>query len=161
MHSFFLVIKKKFVKAINKVFKHKDELIENTRIMMEVACNTTGFMERQAELEDILEDLNGQIKHLIAQNSRYALDQAAYDTAYNELADKYETAKAEYETISKDAEEKHWKKERLKAFIATMESTGETITEFDETLWCGMVHEVVVSGKGMKFVFKNGAEIAV
>ncbi len=154
-------IKKKFVKAVNKVFKHKDELIENTRIMMGVACNTTGFKERQAELENILEDLNGQIKHLIAQNSRYALDQAAYDTAYNELADKYETAKAEYETISKDTEEKHWKKERLKAFIATMESAGEVITEFDETLWCGMVHEVVDSGKGLKFVFKSGAEITI
>ncbi len=126
---------------------------------MDVACDTTGLKERQSELEKTLGELNVQLKQLIERNSRYAIDQEEYNATYQGLADRYEAMRVEYEEVKKDIEQKRWKKEVLKAFIDSMEKTSEVITEFDEALWCGTVHEVVVSNKGMKFVFKNGMEV--
>lgn len=40
-----------------------------------------------------------------------------------------------------------------------MEQTDEVIKEFDEGLWCSLLHEVIVGKKCMTFVFKNGVEI--
>ena len=63
-----------FIKAANELFSEKAEIIENTKTMMDMVCNTD---ELDKELGDKVAELNiiaEQMQTAIAENSRTALD---------------------------------------------------------------------------------------
>ena len=96
----------------------------------------------------------------IAENSRTALDQNEYERRYADLAERYNTIKADYDKISKQIESKKAQRELFKGFIRALEKQGALLEEFDEGLWSSLVQEVVVNAKDdIRFIFKNGFEI--
>ena len=70
------------IKAANELFSEKDEIIENTKTMMDIVCNTDDL---DKELGDKVAELNiivEQMPTAIAENSRMALDQNEYERRY-------------------------------------------------------------------------------
>ena len=66
------------IKAANELFSEKDEIIENTKTMMDIVCNPADL---DKELGDKVAELNiivEQMPTAIAENSRMALDQNEY-----------------------------------------------------------------------------------
>ena len=52
--------------------------------------------------------------------------------------------------------------EVLDNFIQTLQEIGDMVTEFDDSLWAGLVESVTVYGKEeATFLFKGGTEIRV
>lgn len=153
-------LKTKFIKAANELFSEKKEMLANTKIMMEMVCDTEELEKAQADLIDELNIITEQIEKAIAENSKVALDQTEYEERYSKLAKRYETVKGEYEETAGQIERKKAQRELFKGFIRTLENTGDVIEEFEAGLWSSLVQEVVVQPGGeLKFVFKNGAEI--
>ena len=152
--------KKYTIKAANELFSEKDEIIENTKTMLDMVCNT-GDLDK--ELGDKLAELNiivEQMQTAIAENSRMALDQNEYERRYANLTERYNTIKSEYDKISEQIESKKAQRELFKGFIRALEKQGALVEEFDEGLWSSLVKEVVVNGKDdIRFIFKNGFEI--
>lgn len=153
-------IKEMFIKAANELFSEKDEIIENTKTMMNMVCNTDDL---DKELGDKVVELNiiaGQMQTAIAENSRTALDQNEYERRYADLTERYNTIKLEYDKISEQIESKKGQRELFKGFIRALEKQGALVEEFDEGLWSSLVQEVVVKSKDdILFIFKNGFEI--
>ena len=153
-------LKTKFIKAANELFSEKKEMLTNTKIMMEMVCDTEELEKEQTGLIDDLNIITEQIEKAIAENSRVALDQTEYEERYSKLAKRYETTKAKYDETAGQIERKKAQRELFKGFIRTLENTGDVIEEFEAGLWSSLVQEVVVQPGGeLKFVFKNGAEI--
>lgn len=153
-------IKKQFVLAVNKLLIEKDELIQNTRVMMESLCNTTELEEQQ---QSILEEMNilvTRTQDIIKVNSRVAMSQDKYQKKYDTLVENYEKAKAKYDKVTQLVSIKQVKKEFFKGFIKTLDSQVGAIAEFEEGLWSNLIEHVTVYGKDdVRFTFKNGMEI--
>ena len=82
------------VKAANELFSEKEEILANTKVMMEMVCETDSL---DRDLQDSITELNvisEQMQIAIVENSRVALDQAEYEKHYAELTARYEKAKA-------------------------------------------------------------------
>lgn len=117
-------IKEMFIKAANELFSEKDEIIENTKTMMNMVCNTDDL---DKELGDKVVELNiiaGQMQTAIAENSRTALDQNEYERRYADLTERYNTIKLEYDKISEQIESKKGQRELFKGFIRALEKQG-------------------------------------
>ena len=153
-------IKEMFIKAANELFSEKDEIIENTKTMMDMVCNTDDL---DKELGDKVAELNiiaEQMQTAIAENSRTALDQNEYERRYADLTERYNTIKADYDKISEQIESKKTQRELFKGFIRALEKQGALVEEFDEGLWSSLVQEVVITSKDdILFIFKNGFKI--
>ena len=124
-------IKEMFIKAANELFSEKDEIIENTKTMMEMVCNTDDL---DRELGDKVVELNiiaEQMQTAIAENSRMALDQNEYERRYADLTERYNIIKADYDKISEQIESKKAQRELFKGFIRALEKQGALVEEFD------------------------------
>ena len=129
---------------------------------MEMVCNTDSLDEI---LEDAITEINiisEQMEIAIAENSRVALDQDEYEKRYKQLTERYEKAKAKYDGISEQIEQKKAKRELFRGFIRTLEKQDGLIKEFDAGIWSSLVQEVIVKAKDdITFRFKNGFEVRV
>lgn len=155
-------LKKLFVKAANQVFTEKEEIIDNTKTMMEMVCHTE---ELEQELNDCITELNiitNQIEQLIAENSRVAIDQIEYGKKYTALTERYEVAKSKYDAATANIEQKNAQRELFDGFIRILEKQETLINEFEPGLWCSLIKEIVIRAKDdITFIFKNGLEIKV
>ena len=153
-------IKEMFIKAANELFSEREEILANTKVMMEMVCETDSL---DRDLQDSIAELNiisEQMQIAIAENSRVALDQYEYEKRYAELTARYEKAKAGYDDIAEQIESKKAKRELFKGFIRTLEKQDGLIKEFDAGIWSSLVQEVIVKAKDdIVFKFKNGFEV--
>ena len=95
------------------------------------------------------------IESLIAENARIAQDQTEYNKKYQLAMERYEAAKAAYDSIIAQKAEKNKRIQRMQAFINNVRDLG-VITEFDEELWGLLVERVTVYGKDdVKVEFKK------
>ena len=65
---------------------------------------------------------------------------------YKTAMERYEAAKASYDSIIAQIAEEHKRVQRMKVFIQNVRELG-VITELDETLWGLLVDKVVVYSK--------------
>ena len=155
-------LKKLFIKAANELFSEREEILANTKVMMEMVCETDSL---DRDLQDSIAELNiisEQMQIAIAENSRVALDQDEYEKRYAELTARYEKSKAKYDDIAEQIESKKAKRELFKGFIRTLEKQDGITYEFDAGIWSSLVQEVIVKSKDdIRFIFKNGFEVRV
>ena len=155
-------LKKLFIKAANELFSEREEILANTKVMMEMVCETDSL---DRDLQDSIAELNiisEQMQIAIAENSRVALDQDEYEKRYAELTARYEKSKAKYDDIAEQIESKKAKRELFKGFIRTLEKQDGITYEFDAGIWSSLVQEVIVKAKDdIVFKFKNGFEVRV
>ena len=155
-------LKELFIKAANELFSERDEILANTKVMMEMVCETDSL---DRDLQDSIAELNiisEQMQIAIAENSRVVLDQGEYEKRYAELTARYEKAKAKYDDIAEQIESKKAKRELFKGFIRTLEKQDGVLEEFDAGIWSSLVQEVVINAKDdIRFIFRNGFEVRV
>lgn len=76
------------------------------------------------------------------------------------MVERYETKKAEYETLMAQIEAKNAKSELLRQYTVCLSEQEDAITEFDGSLWAGLVDFVTVYNKeDIRVTFKDGTEI--
>lgn len=155
-------IKERFIQAANALFADKEEIIENTKNMMDMVSNTD-LLDK--DLEACIVEMNvlaKQMQSAIEENSRKTLDQNEYGRKYTELVKRYDSIKEKYDKINGEIKEKREKQELLKGFIQTLEKRGTLVEEFDEGLWSSFVQEVIAKTKDdIRFEFRNGIEVKV
>lgn len=86
-------IKALFLKAVNELFAGKDEIIANTKEMVELVCNTDALEKQVADCIVELNIISEQMQSAIAVNSRVALDQEEYERRYAALTERYNATK--------------------------------------------------------------------
>ena len=117
---------------------------------------TMELKDKTAEINTVVE----QINNIVIQNSKVSLNQDEYNKEYFRLKRKYDTIASEIDKLSKQIKEKDLQGKLFDNFISTFKKQNETISEFDEFLWSGLVYEIVVYTKqDVRFFLKNGLEI--
>lgn len=99
-------------------------------------------------------------QNIVAENARVAQDQDEYQKRYDGLVRRYDEAKARYDEVIAAISAKEAQSERLANFIKTLKAQDGTISDFDGSLWGGMVEFVTVGrDKQITVTFRNGTEI--
>ena len=99
-------------------------------------------------------------QNIVAENARVAQDQDEYQKRYDGLVKRYDEAKARYEEVVAAISAKEAQSERLANFIKTLKAQDGIITDFDGSLWGGMVEFVTVGrDKEITVTFRDGTEI--
>ncbi|MDD2979125.1 MAG: recombinase family protein [Hespellia sp.] len=153
-------IKTMFIKAANEILTEKEELIANTKLMMQTICDTSEMEKNQAEHLDEMNVLVELTQKLVDENARTVQNQTEYQERYDSLANRYESVKAEYEKITEQINSRQAKEEQFKNYINTLTNIEGIIQEFDEGLWSSLIDYVTVYSKDdVRFTFKNGAVV--
>ena len=85
-----------------------------------------------------------------------------YRARYEALVARYDSAKAELNTISRDRLETAGRREKLTRFLAIMHDMKHAPAEFDETLWRETAETMTVySLDDMMIRFHGGIEIHI
>ena len=154
-------VKTLFVKAYNELVSEKNEIIANAEIICQTLCTTESLLEEKQRLEDEILVLVEMTQNIVAENARVAQDQEEYQKRYDGLVQRYEATKKKYDELVERIEQKEARGERMRQFIKTLQKQEEIITEFDETLWGGMVYYVTIGKENRSVTFKDGTEITV
>ena len=99
-------------------------------------------------------------QNIVAENARVAQDQNEYQKRYDGLVNRYDEAKARYDKVVAVISAKEAQSEWLADFIKVLKAQDGTISEFDSSLWGGMVEFVTVGrNKDITVTFRDGTEI--
>lgn len=154
------MIRNVFIKAFNKYYKAKDELLENMDTIIAVLCNTEELEGKADSLKEEIDNVANSINALIEKNKVKAISQTDYMEKYEKLVKKYESKKAAYDDLLekiKNSKDKALILQNQKKILANSEGT---IKEFDEALWCGTVDRLTVyDNDNIVVKFKDGTEI--
>lgn len=148
-------IKDAFIRSFNEMISNKNEIISNLRKSISIISDTSELETQVAAAKDEMAFHADIIESLIAENARIAQDQKEYAKKYQLAMERYEAAKATYDSIIAQKAEKNKRIQRMQAFIRNVQELG-VITEFDEELWGLLVERVTVYGKDdVKVEFKK------
>ena len=154
------VIKEMFIKVANEVISEREELIENTKLMMATVGNTTELEKNQSLLRNEMNVILEMTQTVINENARIAIGQKEYQEKYDSLVTRYEETKQEYDEVTTAISGKQSQAEDFKNFIVVIGRTHGLCTEFNEGLWSSLIDFVTVySEEDVRFTFKNGMEI--
>ena len=153
-------VKAAFVSAYNQLVTEKKEIIANAELIRKTLCVTDALQEEKNKLTDEMAVLVEMTQNIVAENARVALDQDEYQKRYDSLVQRYDEAKARYDEVVTAISAKEAQSERLADFIKMLKSQDGTITDFDGSLWGGMVEFITVGrDKEITVTFRDGTEI--
>ena len=148
-------IKDAFIHSFNEMISNKNEIIANLRESIRIISDTAELEDQRDAAKDEMAFHADVIENLIAENARIAQDQTEYNKKYRTAMERYENAKAVYETIIAQIAEKRKRAEAMETFIKNVKHLG-VITEFDEELWGLLVESVTVySRDDIRVAFKK------
>ena len=134
---------------------NKKEIIRNLRESIALASDMAELESKRDAANNEVLFLADIVEKLIAENARIPQDQKEYNKKYKTAMERYEAAKASYDSIIAQIAEEHKRIQRMKSFIQNVQKLG-VITEFDETLWGLLVESVTVYSKNdIRVEFKN------
>jgi len=154
-------IKDGFMAAFNQLLGDKERILDDCRLMQNTLTDCEGIDRQIAELEQEIEVVTELTKRCIAENAQAALSQTEYNTRYNGLVQRYNTATASLESLKKTKTDRGVKADTIGEFIFRAQEL-DALTEFDEKLWLTTIETVTVHADGrLTFKFQGGTEIDV
>jgi DNA invertase Pin-like site-specific DNA recombinase len=155
-------IKDIFVSAFNKLMPEKNEILGNMEIIIQTLCDNKSLEEQVKDLENEIAILVEMTQDLIRQNAHVAQNQEEYQKHYEGMIERYESKKNEYDYLQKKISERNAKAEILRKYAYCLAEQSVAISEFDGSLWSGLVDYVTVYSKeDIRVIFKDGTEITV
>lgn len=153
-------IQKRFVAAYNSMASDKAACILACEATKQVLADTTAMDTEIEELVQEMEVVAGLTRKCIDENSATAQDQTEYTSRYNAYVDRYEKAKARYDSLAANRQDKLAGAKAVERFMAVLDERDDPLTEFDRHLWIMTVDYATVHRDGtITFRFYDGTEI--
>lgn len=135
----------------------KDTVIETFRLIRDSVFDTSALEQERTELTDELNVVARLIQDGIYQNAHVAQNQADYNKEYESLAAWYEKAKSHLDEVEAEIHDKNSRRKSIEHYLALLEERKDAVTEYDATLWHGVVEFVTVYDRDdIRFTMKDG-----
>lgn len=155
-------VKERFVTAVNSLVSDMDAVLEECRVIQDIASDCTTIDKELAELSQEMEVVAELTRRCIEENSCVAQDQTAFQERYNGLVERYDTAKVRYTELTQQRKERQDRADEIGAFMFEVSELHEPVQAFDEALWRTIVERVTVNRDGgLLFRFTCGHEVLV
>ena len=115
--------------------------------------DTTALEKERRSLDEQLGIDAKSENDLIARNARVVQDQKEYNERYDALVSRYEETEHKRDTVMEQIGQIMIRRRKIERFIESVKVLPELITEFDESLWAGLVDSMTVYSKD-RIVFR-------
>ncbi len=155
-------IKAAFVRMVNKLYADREFYITELTAIKNRLGDTTALEKERRILDEQLGIDAKAVNDLIARNARVAQDQKEYNERYDALVNRYEETEHKRDAVMEQIDQIMIRRRKIERFIDSVKGLPEFITEFDESLWAGLVDSLTVHSKD-RIVFRLtcGMEIEV
>ena len=151
-------IQELFLSALRKLLDDKDEILATFQDARDVAFNLSGLMTEKENLQNELLVVSELMHQCINENAHIPLDQADYQKRYDDLADRFDKAKARLEAVIGETNDKKTRKAKIDTFLDELKRL-DGVKEFQPTLWYSLADYITVYSKDdVRVTFKNGGE---
>ena len=155
-------IQSMFIKAINQLLAHKQNIISSLERICDELCETSTMEAEKAELNQEMVLISDRVNQMIAENARVAQNQDEYTVSFNELSERFKHMKEKRDAIEQSIADTLSKRSMFQAFMATLKAQKEMVTEFEPTLWGILLdHVTVFTKEDVRFTFRDGTEIRI
>ena len=152
-------IKQVFLRALNEIADEKEEIIENTRGLIEVTTDTSAFEQELADVSEQMNALCNRMDAAITENMHTAIDQKSYNKAFAELETREEKLRSRYDELTEKISGLNAKRKVMENFLDSLQSIENT-DQFDEDIWGSLVEKLTVNSRtDMVLTLKGGMEI--
>ena len=153
-------IQRAFLDFVNNLIKDRQGIIQGLKEALMAITDNSGLERERDALQDECEAVMDLMQKMVQENARVPLDQKAYKAKESGLTERYDRASKRLVEVKEDIAARNAKRSALESCLKLLESRDELLTEFDESLWLGIVAKLKVhSGKRFTFVLKDGSEL--
>ena len=149
-----------FLQAYNELMQDRSSVIEDCKVMRDALTDTSELDAKVGKMVDQMNITAKLVAECIHEHAQIIQTKEEYLEKYNALEQKYESQKAQVQTLQKKIEDRHLRVKQLNRFIETLESGASVLEEWDAALWMTLVESGTVLPDGtISFTFKDGTEI--
>ena len=153
-------IQDRFVSAFNSMQTDRTAYLLACEVTRDAFADTKAIDAEMDELLREMEVVAELTRKCIAENSATAQDQTEYTDRYNAYVDRYEKAKARYDSLAAVRAERLASAKAMERFMAVLNERENPLAEFDHRLWITTVDYATVQRDGtITFRFYDGTEI--
>ena len=146
-------IKAAFVRMVNKLYADREFYVTELTAIKDRLGDTEALEKERRLLDEQLGIDAKAVNDLIAQNARVAQNQKEYNERYDALVSRYEDTGRKRDAVVEQIDQIMIRRRKIERFIETVKDLPELITEFDESLWAGLVDSMTVHSKD-RIVFR-------
>lgn len=155
-------IKERFIKAYNLVMCDKQQVINDTLMVIEMLMGTDELDLEIAERQARIEEISKVVSAMVRENARTVQDQIEFARRYDELTKQYDEHKAALDKAVKEKAYKTGKATQMRVSLEAMKQADDFLEEWSDEMWILMVEVAVVNrDKTITFRFINGKEVRV
>ena len=110
---------------------------------MTIVDNVALEKERDA-LQEECEVVMELMRKMVQENARIVQDQVEYKVKESSMAERYGKASKRLAEVGKDIVARNAKRSALEGFQKLLDGRSELLTDFDESLWLGIVHQMKI-----------------
>ena len=153
-------VKAAFIRLVNKLSTDREFYITELTAIKNRLGDTTELEKERRILDEQLGIDAKAVNDLIAQNARVAQNQTEYNERYEALVSRYEETEHRRDAVMEQIDQIMIRRRKIERFIESVKDLPELITEFDESLWAGLVDSMTVHSKDrITFTLTCGMEI--
>lgn len=143
---------------MNNFIKDRAAITEGLNMAL-MAITDVAALERERDiLQEECEVVMELIRKMVQENARTIQDQADYKAKESSMAERYERAGGRLAEVGKEIAARNAKRNELENFRKMLDGRDQLLTEFDESLWLGIVHQMKVHPVGgVTFFLKDGS----
>ena len=155
-------IKEMFLKAYNQLMFNKEQVIEDSKLMIDALVDFEALEKEMQDEEKIINDLSIKVKELVDKNSKTPQEQDAYLKEYGELASNYKFHAEKLKSLKTEYEVRAQQVKTVKRTINQIKDSNVLLEEWNDKIWYLMVDEAIVhKDKSITFKFYNGIELKI
>jgi len=153
-------LKCEFIKMFNSTIENRDEIISTVEMAIKTISDTSKIDKKISVLQDSLKHSAEQIRSWINENAHREMNQAVYETEYQERTERYKKVEEEVSDLERERALMQNKYKEACNALNILKETNAPIEGFDENLFFGLIENITIKTKELLiFNFKDGTEI--
>ena len=153
-------IKRAFVDFANSLITDRDSLLQGLREVLAAITDNADLERERGALQDECEVLIELMRKMVQENARVTQDQGEYNARYSSLTERYDGVRKRLAELGDLIASRNAKRSEIEGFLKLLEDRERLLTEFDESLWLGIIHQMRVDSDGrFTFLLKDGHEM--
>ena len=153
-------IKQAFVDFANSLITDRQGIIQGLKESLTAITDNTALERERDALQEECEVALELLRKPVQENAREPLDQVEYKAKESGLTKQYDKTSKRLIEVEKDITTRNAKRSELESFLKLLDSRDELLTEFDESLWLGIIDKLkVYPGSEFTFVLKDGSKV--
>ena len=149
-----------FTKAVNQLIKNSSNAVEACEDALSKILDISDLEQKNQELSTEMQKLDSEMRQMIKENAAIVQDQFDFKKRYDEITIKFQETEGQKSKIELKIRDLIERRSIIENFIKKLKEQNGEISEFNESLWSGLLEYVTAyAGGRLVFRFKNGSEI--